>query len=338
AILCDPVAAVAPEALGALRHAHTQAVVNTYVAPVSEFTRNPDAALQPDALLAKIQHAVGASHTAALDAHHAAQTLFGDSILSNMFMLGYAWQRNHVPLAHAALIRAIELNGVAVQANRAAFEAGRLAAHQPQALAAALRPAGQVIQLHIPESFERTAARRLAEPTDYQHADYARQYQQVVERVATRERELAPATRTPKFAMAVARNLFKLMAYKDEYEVARLYTNGAFAQQLHEQFEGDYTLRFHMAPPLLARKDPHTGIPRKITLGPATLTAMKILARCKRVRGTWLDLFGHSAERRMERELIAQYRQTVDTLLAHLSSANLPHAAKIAALPDQIRG
>src|SRR5690606_36247912 len=132
AILCDPVAAVAPDSLGALRRGHTQVVVNTYVAPVSEFTRNPDAALRPEALLAKIRHAAGEARTAALDAHQAALALFGDSILSNMFMLGYAWQRGAVPLSHAALARAIELNGVAVQANRDAFEAGRLAAHRSE--------------------------------------------------------------------------------------------------------------------------------------------------------------------------------------------------------------
>ena len=338
AILCDPVAAIVPEALGALRHAHTHAVVNTYVAPVSEFTRDPDAAFRPDALLAKIQHAVGASHTAALDAHHATQTLFGDSILSNMFLLGYAWQCHRVPLSHAALVRAIELNGVAVQANQAAFEAGRLAAYQPTALASALRPAGQVIQLHIPESFERTVARRVRDLTAYQSARYAQQYQQWVERVAQRERELMPSARTPRLAMAVARNLFKLMAYKDEFEVARLYTDGAFQQQLRDQFEGDYTLRVHMAPPLLARKDPHTGIPRKQSFGPATITIMRMLARGKRIRGTWLDPFGYSAERRMERELIIEYRQTIATLLEHLSPANLAQAVKIAALPDSIRG
>src|SRR5690606_7374208 len=182
AILWEPVAATAPIALGAMRHELNHAVVNTYVAPVSEFTRDPDAALQPDALLAKIRHAAGTSHTAAMDAHHAAQTLFGDSILSNMFMLGYAWQCNHVPLSYAALIRAIELNGVAVQANRDAFEAGRLAAHQPKALAAAMRPAGQVVQLHIPESFQRAVSRRVRDLTAYQNADYAHQYQELVER------------------------------------------------------------------------------------------------------------------------------------------------------------
>ena len=142
AILCDPVASVAPDSLGALRHGHTQVTVNTYVAPVSEFTRNPDAAMRPEALLAKIRHAAGDAHTAAIDAHAAALVLFGDSILSNMFMLGYAWQRGGVPLSHAAINRAIELNGVAVAANRAAFDSGRLAAHQPDALdrAASARP------------------------------------------------------------------------------------------------------------------------------------------------------------------------------------------------------
>lgn len=337
AILCDPVASVAPDSLGALRHGHTQVTVNTYVAPVSEFTRNPDAAMRPEALLAKIRHAAGDAHTAAIDAHAAALALFGDSILSNMFMLGYAWQRGGVPLSHAAINRAIELNGVAVAANRAAFDSGRLAAHQPDALSTALRPRAQVVQLHVPESFEHAVARRLADLTAYQDADYARQYQDVVERVAARERELAPDAK-PRLALAVARSLFKLMAYKDEYEVARLYTGDAFRAQLQDQFEGEYSLRFHMAPPIFARKDPRTGVPRKMTLGPRTMTALKLLARFKRVRGTWLDPFGRTAERKMERALIAEYRQTVDQLLDGLNADKLGQAATIAALAETVRG
>ena len=337
AILCDPVASVAPDSLGALRHGHTQVTVNTYVAPVSEFTRNPDAAMRPEALLAKIRHAAGDAHTAAIDAHAAALALFGDSILSNMFMLGYAWQRGGVPLSHAAINRAIELNGVAVAANRAAFDSGRLAAHQPDALSTAQRPRAQVVQLHVPESFEHAVARRLADLTAYQDADYARQYQDVVERVAARERELAPDAK-PRLALAVARSLFKLMAYKDEYEVARLYTGDAFRAQLQDQFEGEYSLRFHMAPRIFARKDPRTGVPRKMTLGPRTMTALKLLARFKRVRGTWLDPFGRTAERKMERALIAEYRQTVDQLLDGLNADKLGQAATIAALAETVRG
>ncbi|CAB3652185.1 indolepyruvate ferredoxin oxidoreductase family protein [Achromobacter piechaudii] len=338
AILCDPVASVAPDSLGALRRGHTQVTVNTYVAPVSEFTRNPDAAMRPEALLAKIRHAAGDANTAAIDAHEAALALFGDSILSNMFMLGYAWQRGGVPLSQAAINRAIELNGVAVAANRAAFDSGRLAAHQPDALDSALRPRAQVVQLHVPESFDRAVSRRIADLTAYQDARYARTYQDVVEAVAARERELAPEAKTPRLAMAVARGLFKLMAYKDEYEVARLYTGEAFQAQLKGQFEGDYSLRFHMAPPIFARKDPRTGVPRKMTLGPRTMSALKLLTRLKGLRGTWFDPFGHTAERKMERALVAEYRQTIDQLLVGLTRDNIAQAATIAGLAETIRG
>ena len=338
AILCDPVASVAPDSLGALRRGHTQVTVNTYVAPVSEFTRNPDAAMRPEALLAKIRHAAGDANTAAIDAHEAALALFGDSILSNMFMLGYAWQRGGVPLSQAAINRAIELNGVAVAANRAAFDSGRLAAHQPDALDSALRPRAQVVQLHVPESFDRAVSRRIADLTAYQDARYARTYQDVVEAVAARERELAPEAKTPRLAMAVARGLFKLMAYKDEYEVARLYTGEAFQAQLKGQFEGDYNLRFHMAPPIFARKDPRTGVPRKMTLGPRTMSALKLLTRLKGLRGTWFDPFGHTAERKMERALVAEYRQTIDQLLVGLTRDNIAQAATIAGLAETIRG
>jgi len=338
AILCDPVAAVAPDSLGALRRGHTKVTVNTYVAPVSDFTRNPDAAMRPEALLAKIRHAAGDTHTAAIDAHEAALALFGDSILSNMFMLGYAWQRGGVPLSQAAIYRAIELNGVAVAANRAAFDNGRLAAHQPDALQGALRPRAQVVQLHVPETFDRAVARRVEDLTAYQDAAYARTYQQVVDAVAARERELAPDAKSPRLAMAVARGLYKLMAYKDEYEVARLYTGDAFKAQLEGQFEGEYSLRFHMAPPIFARKDPRTGVPRKMTLGPRTMSALKLLTRLKGLRGTWFDPFGHTAERKMERALVKEYRQTIDQLVAGLTSDNLAQAATIAALAENIRG
>jgi indolepyruvate ferredoxin oxidoreductase len=294
--------------------------------------------MRPEALLAKIRHAAGESNTAEIDAHAAALALFGDSILSNMFMLGYAWQRGGVPLSQAAIYRAIELNGVAVAANRAAFDSGRLAAHQPDALGAALRPAAQVVQLHVPETFERAVARRIEDLTAYQDAAYAREFQAVVEAVAARERELAPDAKSPRLAMAVARGLFKLMAYKDEYEVARLYTGESFQAQLQGQFEGDYSLRFHMAPPIFARKDPRTGVPRKMTLGPRTLTALKVLARLKGLRGTWLDPFGRTAERKMERALVREYRQTIDQLLVGLNRDNISQAATIAALAETIRG
>ncbi|AHV93142.1 putative indolepyruvate ferredoxin oxidoreductase [Bordetella holmesii 30539] len=309
---------------------------NTYVAPVSDFTRQPDVPMRGDALLEKIRHAAGSEQTAALDAHGAALTLFGDSILSNIFLRGYAWQRGDVPLTLAALTRAIELNGVAVASNRAAFDAGRLAAHAPQTLAFALKPPAQVIALHRPERLDDAVARRVADLTAYQNAAYATRYRRLIEEVAARERELGA---TPgRLALAVARGLFKFMAYKDEYEVARLYTDGSFAAQLKEQFEGDYQLRCHMAPPLLARKDPRTGVPRKMALGPRTLSALRWLARCKSVRGTWADPFGYTAERRMERDLIVEYESLVKRLLAGLTVDNIGAAATIAALAENVRG
>ncbi len=194
------------------------------------------------------------------------------------------------------------------------------------------------MQLHVPETFERAVARRVEDLTAYQDAAYARTYQQVVDAVAARERELAPDAKSPRLAMAVARGLYKLMAYKDEYEVARLYTGDAFKAQLEGQFEGDYSLRFHMAPPIFARKDPRTGVPRKMTLGPRTMSALKLLTRLKGLRGTWFDPFGHTAERKMERALVKEYRQTIDQLVAGLTSDNLAQAATIAALAENIRG
>ncbi len=338
AILCDAVAAIAPDALGALRAGHTRVTLNTHVAASSDFTRSPDAPLHAQALQAKIGHAAGPAQVAALDAHAAALTLFGDSILSNIFLLGYAWQRGDIPLSLPALARAIELNGVAVDTNRAAFDAGRLAAHEPQAIQAALAPRTQVVQLQMPESFDQAVARRERDLTAYQNAAYAQQYRELVERVAARERAIAPTARSPRLALAVARSLFKLMAYKDEYEVARLYSDGTFRAMVQDQFEGEVRLRFHMAPPLLARKDPRTGVPRKVALGPWAEYGMHALRRLKGLRGTWLDPFGHTAERRMERALIAEYRRLVETLLAQLSPAKLDQAVRIAALAETIRG
>lgn len=337
AIMCDPVAAVSPESLGALRHGHTHVIANTYVAPLSEFTRNPDAAFRPESLLAKIRHAVGDAHAESLDAHQIAVALFGDSILSNIFLLGYAWQRGWVPVSHAALKLAIELNNVAVHKNTEAFDYGRLAAQQPEALASALRPAAQVVQLTIPESFDKRLARGIADLTRYQDAAYARRYEAIVRGVADRERAVHPGGAL-RLAPVVARELYRLMAYKDEYEVARLFTDGAFEAQLGAQFEGDYSLRFHMAPPLLSRKDPRTGVPRKMTFGPRMMPALRLLARFKRIRGTWLDPFGYTADRRTERAMIQTYVAAIETLCGKLDAARLSEAVRIASLAEKVRG
>ncbi|HWL30212.1 MAG TPA: indolepyruvate ferredoxin oxidoreductase family protein, partial [Burkholderiaceae bacterium] len=334
AILCDAVAANSVEALGTLQRGHTLTTLNSYLAPTAEFTRNPDVDLNPQPLLDTIRKTAGEDNTWALDAHMLAAHHFGDSILANMMMLGYAWQHGGIPLSEAAIMHALSLNGVAVQANQEAFRMGRLAAAQPEALSPVRE---QPVIIRMPESLETVVERCRASLTAYQDAAYARQYTQVVDRVLAAEQELRPGAK-PRLALKVAQSLYKLMAYKDEYEVARLFTNGDFRKELDEAFEGDFTLRFHLAPPLFARRDPATGVPRKITFGPATEKIFRLLARGKFLRGTWLDVFSYSSERKMERRLMREYRAAVLAMLDTLNKDNFDIALELAGLPQMVKG
>jgi indolepyruvate ferredoxin oxidoreductase len=230
-------------------------------------------------------------------------------------------------------MRAIELNAVAVNQNKAAFEWGRRAAHDPAAFAALLGPAAQVVQLHVKPSLNQLIQRRVEFLTAYQDSAYAQQYQAFVERVREVEAPLGKTALTE----AVARYLFKLMAYKDEYEVARLHTDPAFRAQIAEQFEGDYRLQLHLAPPLFAKTN-DKGELIKQTYGPWMLKAMSVLARFKGLRGTALDVFGRTEERRTERELIVQYRADIEGLLAGLNADSHALVLEVARLPEQIRG
>jgi indolepyruvate ferredoxin oxidoreductase len=334
AILCDAVAANNPEALGTLQRGRTMTALNTYLAPTAEFTRNPDIDLNPQPLLDTIKAAAGEDNTWALDAHTLAARHFGDSILANMMMLGYAWQRGGIPLSEEAIMRALMLNGVAVQANQEAFRMGRLAAAQPDALAPVQE---QAVIIRMPEPLEKVVERCRASLTAYQDAGYARQYTQMVDQVLAAELSLRPDAK-PRLALKVAQSLYKLMAYKDEYEVARLFTNGDFRKELNDKFDGDFTLQFHLAPPLLARRDPVTGIPRKMTLGPATEKVFKLLARGKFLRGTWLDVFSYTSERKMERQLIREYRAALLAMLDTLTKDNFDIALELADLPQTVKG
>ena len=306
--------------------------MNTYVAPVSEFTRNPDAAMRPEALLAKIRHAAGDAHTAAIDAHAAAGPVRRQHPVEHVHA-GLCRQRGGVPLSHAAINRAIELNGVAVA------EPGRLrqrpAAHQPDALSTALRPRAKSCNCMC-RNRSSTPSRAAADLTAYRTPTTPvniRTWSSGSRRANANWRPTPSRGWRWRWRAACSSSW-----PTDEYEVARLYTGDAFRAQLQDQFEGEYSLRFHMAPPIFARKDPRTGVPRKMTLGPRTMTALKLLARFKRVRGTWLDPFGRTAERKMERALIAEYRQTVDQLLDGLNADKLGQAATIAALAETVRG
>ncbi|MET1078230.1 MAG: indolepyruvate ferredoxin oxidoreductase family protein [Pseudomonas sp.] len=326
---CDLVVAASEEALAKLNDQIAHAVVNSHEAATAEFTRNPDAQIPGQAMHQALVEAVGVDKTHFIDATRLATRLLGDSIATNLFMLGYAFQRGLVPLSAAAIEQAIELNGVAVALNRQAFRWGRRAAHDLVAVEQLARPAEP--EAALCETLDQIIQWRVDFLTAYQDAAYAKRYADLVARV--RQADSGEA-----LTEAVARYYFKLLAYKDEYEVARLYSDQTFVKQLQAQFTGDYRLQFHLAPSWLAKRDPHSNEPRKRTFGPWMLKAFNLLARFKFLRGGALDPFGYSAERRVERQLISDYERSVDEVLAQLNANNYPTAVAIAQLPEQIRG
>jgi len=331
-LACDLVVGASADALQTVRHGRTRILANTHQVPVAESLHNPDATLQAPLLLEKLRFAAGDDRVETLDAQTLAEDFLGDSIVSNILAMGYAWQRGLVPVSLAALERAIELNGVAVDANKLAFSIGRLAAADPAAIAELLDHPGPVED----ETLAALVARGVEHLTGWQNAAVARRYAEFIERVRVGEAGLG-ADATLPFTRAVASSLLKLMAYKDEYEVARLYTDGAFAAALKDQFEGDVALEFYMAPPLVARGRDGKP-PTKIRLGGWMLPAMRLLAKARVLRGTPLDVFGMTAERRMERAAIEAFRARVEELLPALSADNLAAAVQVARMPQQMRG
>ncbi|MGV8843750.1 MAG: indolepyruvate ferredoxin oxidoreductase family protein [Pseudomonas sp.] len=326
---CDLVVAASEEALAKLNEQIAHGVINSHQAATAEFTRNPDAQIPAQAMHQALSEAVGADKTHFIDATRLATRLLGDSIASNLFMLGYAYQRGLVPLSAEAIEKAVELNGVARALNQQAFRWGRRAAHDLAAVEQLAKP----VEALAPtcKTLDEIIQWRVAELTAYQNGAYAQRYLDVVNRV--RQADSGQA-----LSEAVARYYFKLLAYKDEYEVARLYSDGSFIQQLQAQFEGDYQLQFHLAPSWLCKPDARTGEPRKRLFGPWMLKAFGVLARFKFLRGSVLDPFGHSAERTLELGLIAGYEASVTQLLTQLNADNYPSAVAIAQLPEQIRG
>ncbi len=262
----------------------------------------------------------------------------GNSIAANMFMVGYAFQKGALPLAAESIEAAIEMNGEAVAMNKAAFRWGRRAALDLSGIETLIPNAAATDDnRRLSQSLDEIVARRIAFLTDYQNAAYAKRYSDLVEKVRVAEEGKTPG-RTG-FAEAVARNLFKLMAYKDEYEVARLYTDGTFTKQIEQTFEpGSLRFEFHLAPPLLARVDKTTGEPRKMSLGPWMMKAFGVLRRFKGLRGTAFDPFGYTAERRTERKLIAEYEALLSEVLGKLNPDNHPLAVGLAVIPEKIRG
>ncbi|MDX5409851.1 MAG: indolepyruvate ferredoxin oxidoreductase family protein [Thauera sp.] len=347
---CDLVVAASDESLAKMQNGLTRVVINRDQTNTSEFVRgfaaqarsgnvsaNPDPQFPAASMEAQIVDAVGADKAEFLDATRIATDLLGDSIATNLFMLGYAWQRGLVPLSRQAIERAIEINGAAVEANKAAFLWGRRAAVDLKAVIEAAKPQFGTPEHHkLSTSVDELIARRKAQLTEYQNAAYAERYARLVERVRAAETKLAPGITL--LTEAVARGYHKLLAYKDEYEVARLYTATDFLKRVEEQFEGDYKLVFHLAPPTLADKDPQTGALQKKAYGPWMLKAMRTLAKFRHLRGSMLDPFARSHDRKLDRELIAEYERVVEEILLNLDRSNHEAAIELAAIPDQIRG
>jgi indolepyruvate ferredoxin oxidoreductase len=323
--------------LGAVKPG-TKMVVNTAEFLPGDFTRNPDYSLPTERLKRAIVSAAGAAHSHFVDATRLATALLGNSIGANMFMLGYACQQGALPLSAGAIEKAIEMNGEAVAMNVAAFRFGRRAAADPAAVETLVKPQPEAARdsLRLSQSLDEIVTRRVEFLTQYQSARYAKRYRKWVDKVRAAEAQLVSGKSA--LTETVARYLFKLMAYKDEYEVARLYTDTNFVEQVKSSFDGDLRLEFHLAPPLLARKDKVTGEPKKISFGPWILRAFGVLAKLRFLRGTPLDVFGYSEERRTERRLIADYEAMLGEILSRLTPANHQVAVGLAAIPERIRG
>ncbi len=336
-LACDILTGVGYESLAKMQRGVSKALVNTGLVMPADFTRKPDLQFPLGSMEREIADAVAPGDAEFLDASTLATRLMGDSIATNLFMVGYAYQRGLLPLSEAAILRAIELNATAVESNTLAFRWGRMAAHAPQKVAEAATPKRSVPESQrLSATLDEVIERRVRFLTDYQDAAYAKAYAELVARVRAAESRVLPGSTA--LADAVARYDFKLRAVKDEFEVARLYAQSDFAERVAAQFEGDYKLVFHLAPPLINKPDPVTGIAKKSSFGPWMMKAFGVLAKFKGLRGTALDVFSRTDERRLERRLLAEYEALVDEILGKLAPHNHAIAVEIARVPEHIRG
>jgi indolepyruvate ferredoxin oxidoreductase len=330
---CDMVVSAGATALSRVDRGVTKAFVNADLQPTASFVQNPDIDFELGAMQTTLRDAIGERNLEIIDATGIAATLMGDSIATNPFMLGFAFQKGAIPLSLEALLRAIEINGAAIEMNKQAFTWGRLAAHD-------MSRVRSVIQFRTragapSKTLDEQIAIRSDFLTNYQDRAYSDRYLTAVEKVRKAEAAAAPAS--TELTEAVVKNLFKLMAYKDEYEVARLYTDGSFARKLSDKFDGDYRIKFYLAPPIFAKRD-KSGRLMKKEYGGWMLSAFKLLAKLKGLRGTSFDPFGRTEERKMERKLVEDYFAVIDQRIANLKPAQIPQLSKLARLPEMIRG
>ncbi|MEZ4216457.1 MAG: indolepyruvate ferredoxin oxidoreductase family protein [Myxococcota bacterium] len=343
---CDIVVASGPDALSKMAKGRTAVVANDHVAPTADFATNPNLDLSPGRMEEAIAQVASADDAHFVPATALATALLGDAIATNLFLVGYAFQLGRIPVSLGALERAIELNGQAVAMNKRALAWGRLAAHDIEKVRAIAKPllrgAAEGGEAAREKTLDELVEHRAAELRAYQGRGLAKRYRRLVDRA--RERERALGNGSEAFARAVAQAFFPLLAIKDEYEVARLWTDGSFERQLAQQFEGDYRIALHLAPPrmpvvdrFLRRQDPDTGRMKKIEFGPWFFRALRLMAKAKRLRGTPLDPFA-TAHRKLERSLAPAYETTIAELCDGLTAENLDTAVAIAELPLEIRG
>ena len=340
----DPIVTLSAESMRTITKDKTQIVLNQRVQPTSDFARDPDLQFELAPIRRRLAAAAGSDAIHDIDASKWALGVFGDTLMANMMLLGYASQLGLLPVGADALARAIELNGEAVPANSLAFGLGRVAAVNPSEVA---RLAGEspTILSSVDGSdaspsastVEEVVAKRAAFLTGYQDAAYAERYRRRVATVQRREQEVLPGA-SGDLALAVAQNYAKLLAYKDEYEVARLYTDGSFRAQLDREMSGSYRIELNLAPQVFARRDKRTGRAPKRTFGPWVFPVLRVLAQGKKLRGTNLDPLGRTEHRRLERRLIADYEEAIDRLLGGLDVENYETAVAIARYPEGIRG
>ncbi|MGE4013671.1 MAG: indolepyruvate ferredoxin oxidoreductase family protein, partial [Alphaproteobacteria bacterium] len=335
-LACDMVTAAMPEAMSKLSIGHTRAVVNLAEVQTAEFTQNPDKVFPAAEIRRRLNERIDASQSRYIDASRIATSLMGDAVTVNMFLTGYAWQMEMIPLPWPALEQAIKLNGAQVEANLRAFAWGRRYAHEPDAVDALVVKGTTASIVAKPKTLDETIEDRAAFLVKYQNEAYAARYRQLVAGVrATEQTKVSGKT---SLTEAVARYGFKLMAYKDEYEVARLHADPLFMAKLHDQFEGDFKIKFHLAPPAFAPRDPATGKLLKREFGSSMMSAFRLLGKFKFLRGTMLDPFGHTAERKQERKFIRDYEALMAEIAAKLTPANHAVAVALASIPEDIRG
>lgn len=333
---CDMVTAASAKVRATIAAGRTEVVVNSHETLSGEFTRNVDFSFPTRRLISALGEAAGEGRLHVVDAEQLAVALFGDAIFANMLMLGMAYQTGALPVSRAAIRKALEMNGVAVAANLSAFEWGRAISHDRANMPVAQDSGDQRLEhRRVSETLDEAIARRVADLTAYQDVAFAERYRRRVDAVRAAEQRMAPGR--SELTDAVARQLYRLMAVKDEYEVARLYTDGSFAAQISDRFDGYDRLEFHLAPPIMGETGPK-GRAKKRAFGPWMMTGFKLLAAMKGLRGTFFDPFARTAERRAEREERAQYEATLDRILAQLSPGNYDAAVALARWPETLKG